>query len=249
MKQKTILKLTSTAIALLISIPSFAAPSRRRAAAPVADVPPTLATLTGTVTDADSGAPVVFADVNANTGHAVTDAAGKFAFNVLSAPKDVTVTVSRSGYETVSRTVSVVVGSKNVLDLKLKGKPTVTLRESDGTTHSLDADSVQFAYLIPLSGYAPAQYANFCKTDGTTYNPPREDFVRITGPAKSVNFSPCCTIGPVMSITVQTKSAGSQNVYFVDSCYGYEVDLIGRDHVSGSFTYYNFAKIAEVVFP
>jgi hypothetical protein len=239
----------SIALALILAVPAFAAPERRRAASPAGDVPPTLATINGTVTDVDNGNPIVNADIVANTGHTITDSQGKYSFNVLSAPKQILVTVTRSGYETGTATVNIVVGATPVIDFKLKAKSTVTLKETSGVIHTLDADSVQFAYLIPFSGYARTDNANFCTPAGKPATPAREDFIRITGPAKPSNNSSCCTLGPVMGLTIETKSGGTQQVFFADSCYGNEVDFIGRDHVTGQYTYYNFEKIAEVVFP
>ncbi|MEO8035392.1 MAG: hypothetical protein ABI837_13230, partial [Acidobacteriota bacterium] len=77
------LKLTAAALALVLAVPAFAAPERRRVASPAGDVPPTLATINGTVTDIDTGAPVVNADSSdAKCTHALAMYSGKPIFAI-----------------------------------------------------------------------------------------------------------------------------------------------------------------------
>lgn len=242
--------IAAAALVASLALPAFAAERRHSSSTPGRkDLPEAVATLTGHVYDAETGAPVVNADVAANNGRTMTKSDGSYAFNVLTAPKQVLLTVTRTGYETATSTVTIDTGANAVADFRLKPTSTVRLTEVDGTVHTLDFDSVQFAYLISFSGYARSDAANFCKSDGTPFTPNRSEFKQILGPAISVNSSACCTLGPVVATTVQMKNGDMLTVNFADSCYGNEVDFIGREHVSGEYAYFNFTKIAKIEFP
>ena len=52
-----------------------------------------------------------------------------------------------------------------------------------------------------------------------------------------------------MSVTAELKSGGSTPLYFNDSCFGYEVDFVGRELSTGQCLFFNFANIAEIDFP
>ena len=48
----------------------------------------------------------------------------------------------------------------------------------------------------------------------------------------------------------QTRRSGQKTqAYFNDSCFGNEVDFIGRERSSGQYLYFNFTNIAEIDFP
>ena len=123
------------------------------------------------------------------------------------------------------------------------------MKLTNGETHILDLGTSQFAFLITFSGYARYDNGNFCKPDGSTFAPGKTEIAKIIGPATPVNFSTCCTLGPVMTLNVELKTGEKSQVYFNDSCQGNEVDFLGRELSTGVFNYFNFANIAEIDFP
>jgi hypothetical protein len=116
-------------------------------------------------------------------------------------------------------------------------------------TFILDIDTAQFAYLIPFSGYIRGDVGNFCKDDGTSITPDKHTIKRVIGPAVPVDNAGCCKLGPVMKAQLELKTGESFPVYFNDSCFGNEVDFLGREKSSGQYQYFRFADIAEVDFP
>jgi hypothetical protein len=235
--------LTATAVICLLTT-SLSAAERRRVVAP--PTPDELIVITGTVLDSATGVPVFQAQVVNESRTVTADSQGKFSIRVP-INRNTTVTAQRWGYTASSQTIRV--AGTSAFEFRLAPKAVITLRESDGATHTLDYDSSQFAYLIPFSGYAKFDNADFCKTDGSKWQPAKEEFKRIVGPATSSTFSTCCTLGPVMSVDVEMKSGEATHVYFNDSCFGNEVDFVSRDRSNGQFVFYNFAKVSEIVFP
>jgi len=244
-------KLLAGVLTLLFAIPTFAtvsgSPGRRRAVNPGA--PKALdALLFGHLRDAVTGAPVTNADIVVE-GSSITlsDKDGDFSIKT-SIGRKFTMIAQRSGYQPVSKDLT---GAAGEQEFTLTMQPTAVLRlkEVDGTTHSVDFENAQFAYLVPFSGYVSSDQGNFCTASGGDFFPDKKDIRRIVGPGKSVTSSACCKLGPVVQVTIEMKSGESVVSNFADSCFGSEVDFIGRDHVSGKFTYYNFANIAEIVFP
>ncbi|HJT15945.1 MAG TPA: carboxypeptidase-like regulatory domain-containing protein [Thermoanaerobaculia bacterium] len=230
---------------LLIATLPLSAQIRERA---VQKAPATV-TVTGVVRDA-SGAPVAGAIVHSGTYTSNpngTAADGKYSIN-LPTGRPVLVTVDDFAFEPVTVTFT---PSKTAMTLDLQmttPHPTVTVKLSNGDSHVLDLGTSQFGYYIPLSGYARFDNGNFCKPDGSAFSPSKNDIAKIVGPATSVNFSPCCSRGAVLTVNVQMKSGEQSAVYFNDSCFGSEVDFIGRERSTGQWMYLNFANIAEIDF-
>jgi hypothetical protein len=233
-------------VAIMVFSTQLSAAQRRRVVA----IPPqaNLADYSGNVVDAGSGAPVFQAQV-VGGGHTVTaDAQGHFTIK-LPTNVDNSITVQRWGYESLTQTVRISGATAAAVPFRLTSRPVITVKDSDGVSHQLDFDNSSFAYLIPFSGYARYDNASFCKPDGSSWQPTKDLFTKIIGPAMSSTFSACCTRGPVMSAQVEMKSGEKTTVYFTDSCFGNEVDFLGRDRATGQFLYFNFAKIAEIDFP
>ena len=137
-----------------------------------------------------------------------------------------------------------------VLDLTLpQANPALTVKLVNGESHVLDLGTSQFGYYIVLSGYARFDNANLCLPDGSTIAPSKNDIAKIVGPATSVNFSPCCTRGPVLTLNVELKSGQKSQMYLVDSCYDNELDFIGRERSTAQWMYLNLNNIAEIDFP
>lgn len=225
-------------LSLALTIPAFAA--KRRAAA---ETP--LVTVTGTITDETTGAPVAFAEVRNADRTVNSDAQGKYELQV-STNRPTQILVSRSGYET--KTLNVTLTGAQTVNAALKSGALVQVKMVDGATYSLDYDVTQFAYSIPFSDYGKSDFANLCKADAAEYRPLKGVIKKITGPAVKGPTS-CCSNGQGLKAQLLLKSGETSEVTFADSCFGYDVVLVGRDHTTGAFRYLSWTKVAEAVFP
>lgn len=239
--RSTLVRLLSIAL-ILTSVPALAA-GRRRASEPPSRV---LVTVTGTVTDSVTGAPVAQAVVTDGRHSVTATDQGTYSISVY-AGGQVNLTAQRFGYSSSMQSVKIF-GAQTV-NFTLAPEPPIIVKLTSGEVHKLDFDSSQFAYLIVFSGYAGFNYANFCKLDGTGWQPQKSEFSRIVGPATPVTVSACCTLGPTLQINVEMKNGDKLPVTFVDACFGSEVDFIGRDLTSLKFAYFRFTDIAEIDFP
>jgi hypothetical protein len=244
-------KLVALLLALLFAVPSFAIVSkpRRRATNPV-PLPVLDSNFNGHLADATNGMPVASADIVVE-GVAITSSDKNGDFKLLTSNgRHFILTAQRSGYLPASTELTGVTGTQS-FSLTMQPTQVIKLTDAKGVVHTIDIENAQFAYLIPFSGYARSNTANFCKADGSNsmYTPDRTEFRRIVGPGKSVTSGACCQLGPVVQVNIELKTGETATVNFNDSCFGNEVDFIGRDHVSGDFSYYNFANVAEIVFP
>lgn len=227
---------------LILALPSFGADKKRRSVG--ATAPPLPGKVTGTVTDAGNARPVVFATVAAGEIATTTDNTGKYELDV---PAGTVLTVSRSGYQTKSVTVP---NNTKLVNITMTGLPTIHVKTTANREYDLDFDSSQFAYLVPFSGYVRSDAGKFCKPDGTDFKPDRSTIKKFTGPATTATNAPCCKDDkPILKGRVELKSGEQTDVFFADSCFGYEVDFIGRDHFGGDFVFLKFNDIAEIVFP
>ena len=138
------------------------------------------------------------------------------------------------------------VGSSGI---PLQPLASVSVQLTSGQTVHLDVDSVQFAYVLPFETPQGANNASFCKSDGTSWSPDRAEFAQITGPGTSLSNSTCCKLGPLLAVDVKMKSGETARVTFADSCFGYDIDFVGRDHESAQYVYFNFKDIALITFP
>jgi len=238
---------------VLTTVPAFAATRRRAAGQPA---PPSgLVTITGTVTDSKSGAPVNEAVVSGGDKRVNTDKNGSYSISVVPGV-EVTITADRFGYTSSSQTIKAF--GPQTVNFTLAPKPSVTVKLTPAAaanqpggigTYQLDLETSQFAYLVIFAGYAGFDNANFCKPDGTNWQPQKTEFTRLAGPATSSTNATCCTLGPVLSVNVEMKDGTKTPVYFVDSCYGNEVDFIGRDLSTLRYAFFRFTDIAEIDFP
>lgn len=236
-------------VSCLAAVSSDALPRRRAVRHP--STGPTLQIeLNATVLDNVTGAPVVAAVVEAGTHSRATNTSGKVTIKELEGLfGELKVTVSRSGY--VAQSLTLTTGGKHDITVRLQPTPTVRVRKIDNTTFDLDFESLEFGYPIPFSGYRAAEFEDFCKPDGTAVTINRSQIARITGPATTVKFAPCCP-GDVdtVKVNVTLKTGETTDLYFVDACNGFpKIDVIGREHVNAKFQYIAFAEIAEVIFP
>lgn len=235
------------AVAMLVVTAAFpaAAAAKRRAA--MSGELTTTATVTGTVVDLDTGAPVAFATIDAQVRRTTTDGNGRFTIKA-SFPKSFELVVRRTGYEDSTQTVTIT-GSETVVTARLKSRPTIRLRNTAGTTYEFDYETAQFAFMVPLSGYIRSDAGNFCRGNGEAYAPDKSTLRRVIGPAVLTDSSACCPNNRPLQSEVETKSGERFAVVYVDSCLGTEVDFIGRDHVTGQYVYTKMQDVAEIIFP
>lgn len=239
-------KIALALIALLLAVPALAAGKRRAAAHPTN--PAGESAIRGTVLDNATNQPVVGAAVSVqglSNKSDSTDAQGRYEIKRVS-PGSYTLSISRTGYEPKTVSVNVTTAGATA-DVKLVSKATVSVRLTSGQVLQLDTETVEFAFLVPFSGYARSEYANFCR-NGQQFNPDRTEIKRINSITTTTNGD-CCKDNPVVKATVQLRTGEVTDVFFSDSCPGYEVDFIGRDHTSGQYTYLKFVEIAEITFP
>jgi hypothetical protein len=247
-------KILAGVLTLLFAMPSFALVAGRRRAVTPGDPNPGVnkpldAFIYGHLQDAITGLPVAQAAIVVEgTTVTLSDKDGDFSLKTSNG-RAFTMIAQRSGYQPASKDLVGVTGDQNVT-LSMQPTAVLTLKDTDGVTHAIDFENAQFAYLVPFSGYVPSNEGNFCKNDGSgDFFPTKSDIKRIIGPAVPVTNSGCCKLGPVLQVTIEMKNGDRVLANFADSCFGSEVDFIGRDHVSGNFAYFNFTKIAEIVFP
>jgi hypothetical protein len=241
---------TTAALPLGAQTPNATTAARRRSA-----LPPGVPTvkISGIITDASTGKPLAGAVASSDGRPSLaTGTDGKYELLIV---KGRNVAVVGSQFAYFPKTQPIFGQEGAVLNFALDPKPTVTVKltapqgDPAKDTYELEIDSSQFAYLIPFSGYARADAGNFCKDDGTSFTPDKHDIKRVIGPATAVSFSKCCTIGPIMKATLEMKNGQVLTVYFNDSCFGNEVDFLGREKSSGLYQYFKFTDIAEVDFP
>ena len=242
---------TSRIVAALFSLLVIALPlhaGKRRA---VKHAPPAnqiFASVSGTVVDNTTGQPVRSAKVSIGSKSDLTDSEGKYSIrNASAVGTSMAVLAERSGYE--SKTSTLTTGGNQVVDFRLVPLPTVSVKTTDGVTRQIDFESIRFGYSLPFAGYVDGEAEDFCKPDGTAIVVDRSELKKITGPATSVSMPSCCSATNVLKVRIELKTGEATDVSFVDSCDGYVVDLIGRNHVTGKYEYLHFTEIAEVVFP
>lgn len=234
----TMMKRMAILLVLLLSLPLFAVEKRLSGG-----TSPTI--VQGTVIDAATGMPIPFASITAGKRHAFASRFGMFSLSVGPAIGDVAVTVGRTGYQ--SSTVTISGGGTHEVNFRLRGRPAAVLQKIDGTSVALDDDSVVFGYAVPFMNYQTATGNVFCVTDGTHATIPMAQVARITALGTSVPSS-CCP-RPAQRVLLELRDGTIHDATFIDSCYGYSVDLIARDRATGDTVYVPFGQVSEIVFP
>jgi len=257
----SVMKITAAVLAVFVAGSAFAA-TRSHAVRPVAD-----AVYSASVVDVTNNRPVIDAEVTSGTRTARTDARGAFSI-VLPAGRPESLTIRRSGYDDLVIIVTLAVPASGLPPIVSPAVPPpvpsppapatpvgmtprkpVTVKMSNGQTVILDDDSIRFAYIIPFSSPVTSETATFCRKDGTAFNPDRTEFVRIVGPATATASEACCKLGGVLAVNVEMKNGDKSQVFFSDSCFGYDVVLVGRERDSAQFLYLKFSEIASAEFP
>ena len=233
----------SIAALLMCTALPLAAVPRRHPVAAIANV-----MISGVVRDATTGLPILGAIVHSGTSFCQkggTKADGVYSLTIPGA-RPVLITVDHFAYQT--QTVVFTGAAGMTLDFLLTPLPVATVKMVNGDTHIVTVDTAQFGWAVPLSNYVRGDNANLCKADGSSFAPSKVDFAKIIGPPTSVNYAPCCTVGPILTMNVEMKSGDKFPAYFRDSCYETEIDFIGREASTGLYVYLDFTKIAEIDF-
>jgi len=248
----TLLLLTTLATSAF-ALPPDATSNKVRAVQPIPETP-----FFGRIMDNLTGNPVVAADITNGLRSTTTDANGYFNMS-LPANRNATLTITRTGYQTATVTVPVVESSSGVIvspavpapptPFTMTPMPVVTVKSTDGTSVTIDTDTFLFGYVLPFASPVTSQSAAVCGMDGTSYAPDRAEFARIVGPAVRTRNANCCTMGDVLGITAEMKSGERLQVTFSDSCAGYDMIVVGRNHVTAQPVSLNLATVSEILFP
>src|SRR5258708_1657003 len=187
-----------------------AATSKRRLITPLPQV-----TITGTVTDAVTNKPVKGVQIANGIVFSFTDDAGMYSIK-LPGGRPTLLTATDFAYKTMTKTVTPAAGA--VFDFALASNPSIFVKTTAGETFELDYDTCKFAYIIVFTGYVSDNNANFCKPDGSSWAPNKSQFIKVIDPSTDVNFSPCCTKGPLTTVNVEMKTGEEPAAYFNYSC-------------------------------
>ena len=237
------------ALVLLAVTPTVTAQKRRSVRTPSPGAAFT-ANIKGTVVDAATGAPVAFASISIGNARTVGTREGNFELaNVTGYGTLAKVSASRSGYNT--QELPLPGGGTHTLNFRLQGRPTVSVRNTNGTTTQIDDDSVKFGYVVVFGGQVASEEEDFCTADGTAVKISANQIKRIIGPATLVTNPACCSRAgaQLQRVRIELRNGQASDLIFKDSCDGYTIDLIGKDHVTGTNLFVKFSDVAEVIFP
>jgi hypothetical protein len=240
------IKLAAVLVAMLVALPSFAAPKRRSVAHPSAGTA-FQATVKGVVLDALTNLPVVNANVTFGNGVDTTTSTGAFQIaNATAFGASAAVTVTRSGYQPATATVSGA-GTHNIT-IRMNSRPTVTVRLANGPARVVDLEEARFAYAPLFSGYVTTE--TMCRADGTTFKPTFAQIRRVIGPAVNAANPACCEHQrDAQRVTLELRTGEFVDATFSDSCFGYTIDFVAREHNSGQFVFSKLTEVTEIVFP
>lgn len=211
-------------------------------------VPFTREVISGQILDNVTNQPVIGATVTGGNRVDVTNAEGRFDLKNVTGQGSITFIVERSGYVPYNSQYKAT--DPSTVNIRLTPTKTVTIRQTNGTVHEVDMESLLFGYPVPFSGYRESESEDLCTVDGTKLHINRAQMAKLMGPAVFVAGGACCTQGNAAKMTVQLKSGQTMDVLFTDTCEErYKVDVGARQHVSGQFVHIAITDIAEIVFP
>lgn len=240
MRNIACMRKTIVLVLCLLSASAAVAATRRRI------VSVAQATLTGRVVDLTTTAPVVQVEVEGSRLFARTDASGRFTLQ-LPAHQGVTLTFKRTGYETLTQTVMLTGNADRTF--QLKPAPTARITTLSGTTHDVDADSVEFGWAIPFLGYRRDRSAKMCRPGGGEFMLDRNEIDRIEGPAITATDAACCANNPLTGAVFEMANGQRITAYFLESCNSAVMEVIARDHVTYELVFVPLRDLREVVMP
>jgi hypothetical protein len=233
-------------LTLAFAVPTFA---KRRAVTQRSPGTPFTVTISGTIRDSVTGAPINAVTISAGNREDATNAQGTFELKNTTGYGFLSLLAERSGY--LSYTLKINPGDPTVLDIRLVPTATVTVHRTNGQTVQLDYESLKFGYPVPFSGYRESDFDDFCKlADGSKLAINKTQMKRLAGPATLAAAGSCCTAGNAARMSITLRSGETFDAFFTDTCEErYHVDVNARDHVSGIFVHIPITEITEIVFP
>ena len=206
-------------------------------------------TVSGTILDAVTNAPVIAMTVTIGTRTDATDAQGRFEIRNAAGAGTMKVELDRSGY--VRQVVNLGPSDSGVLGtIHIAPTATATAKLVNGTTVQLDMESLKFGYPVPFSGYREDDFDEFCRiSDSTHFSVNKSEIAKLNGPAQVVPAGNCCT-GNAEKMTLTKKNGEVMDVIFMDTCQErYQTDIGARNHVTGQFVHIRIDELTELVFP
>lgn len=234
-------------LTLAFAVPTFA---KRRAVTQRSPGVPFTVTISGTVHDAVTGAPINAVTISAGNRDDATNTQGTFELKNTQGFGYLTLVAERSGY--LAYNLKVNPGDPTTgLDIRMTPTPTVAVHRSNGQTEQLDYESLTFGYPVPFSGYREAVFDDFCKlADGSKVQINKSQMKRLAGPATIASAGSCCTEGNAAKMSITLRTGEVFDAFFTDTCEErYHVDVNARDHVTGVFVHIPVTEITEIVFP
>lgn len=243
---KSRLAVPAVLLAAVLAMPGLAQSSKRRSVTPRTPGALITAPVTGTITDAVTGAPVANVHVSGGRRSSQSDAQGKFEIKAAEGYGDILFDADRSGY-LIYRTKLSGAGP-HVLNIQLQPTPTVTVKKTDNTIIQVDYENLKFGYAVPFSGYRSSESESFCFGTSTA-DVHKSAIKRIVGPGVPAPSS-CCPGKNALRVSLIQKNGQTNDVFFVDSCdTEYTQELIVTNHVTGVPMDIPFTDIAEITFP
>ncbi|HEX6179532.1 MAG TPA: hypothetical protein VF057_14305 [Thermoanaerobaculia bacterium] len=235
-------KTTSLAVlflSLVVSLPAVAAQRSRITNRGYA-------VLNGKVVDATGGAGVFQVEVEGGNFFARTDNSGRFTLE-LPIGTAITFTMKRTGYETLTEKITL--SGRTDREFRLTARPTARIVTTSGVNYHVDADSVEFGWAVPFSGYRRDRSAQMCRPGGGEFKLDRDDVRRVEGPATSVTDAACCANNPLTGAVFEMKNGERQTAYFLESCKSAVMEVIARDHATYNLVFVPLRELQEVVMP
>ena len=204
------------------------------------------ATLSGQTRDAVTDATAVSIEVEGPRRYATTDAEGKFTMQIpVGLP--VTLTFHRAGYETLTETVTITGNESRVF--RLTPLPTARITRLSGVSHAVAADTVEFGWMVPFSGYRRHRSALMCRPGGGEFILDRSEIDRVEGPALTVMDAACCPDKLVRGAVFELATGEKITAYFMDTCDAATMEVIARDQTTYEMIFVPLSELVEVVFP
>jgi hypothetical protein len=204
------------------------------------------ATLEGRVVDAATNAPVTQVEVEGARFFARTDSQGRFTLR-LPVGQAIPFAFKRSGYQTLTETITLTGNADRTFHLTT-GRIARILTTS-GVTHQVDADSVEFGWAVPFSGYRHDRSAPMCRAGGTEFTLDRNEVERIEGPAVTAAETSCCPTTMLTGAVFELATGERFTAYFKDSCNNNIMEVIARDHATYEQVFVPLRDLRELVMP
>lgn len=234
-----------TISAMIVVIALFTSSLQAERQRPVRPEPPAVASLTVTLVDAATSQVLAGADVETFGQRFTADSSGSIVFENLRAKQVVTLTVTHAGFDPQTRSITLAAGSNEIRFLLVRARPAI-LSLVNGSTYQLDANTIEFGYVVAFGGYTKGAFLDVC-SDDERFTVQRADLSVLTGPAVSGN-NRCC--GPAAQV-MKFRLKGGRTFYAVlrDSCEGYSIDVIARDLATGKSLFVPLKEVASIEFP